>query len=267
MDKSKGEKLNWDFLTNLPPRSSRLIVLDTETTGLNHLKNHIIELAAFEILNGKITGQNFHFYIKPRVPIEESAYQVNHIKASTFSECYEGFYPDEKEQMRQLLDFIGGSYIFCHNAVFDYYFLTDELVRLGLEEIPRERFRCSMRVMTKEVRARYPELKMYFKLGSCCDFFKLKGNGMDGQYHSAVYDTFMCAKLVVRIYDLVEGKVGESELDFDGVRLDIEKMKKEAQEKKEKGKNKEDIDINDITQQISNLLKIRVTNKEEENKV
>ena len=32
-------------------------------------------------------------------------------------------------------------------------------------------------------------------------------------------------------------------------------------------KSKEDIDINDITQQISNLLKIRVTKKEEENKV
>ena len=46
----------------------------------------------------------------------------------------------------------------------------------------------------------------------------------------------------------------------------IEKMKKEAQEKKEV-KTKEDIDINDITQQIANLLKIRVPKKEEDNKV
>ena len=266
MDKSKGEKINWEFLSSLPPRSSRIIVLDTETTGLNHLKNHIIELAACEILNGKITGQNFHFYIKPRVPVEESAYQVNHIKETTFAECYEGFYPDEGEQMKLLLNFIGDSFIFCHNAVFDYYFLTDELVRLGLAQIPRERFRCSMRVMSKEVKARYPELKMFFKLGSCCDFFKLRGNDMVGEFNSAVYDTFMCAKLVIRIYDWVEGKIGESDLDLDKVRLDIKKMKKEAQEKKEV-KTKEDIDINDITQQIANLLKIRVPKKEEDNKV
>lgn len=265
MDKSKGEKINWNFLTELPERTKRIIVLDTETTGLNHLKNHIIELAAFEIVNGKITGQNFHFYIKPRVPIEDGAYQVNRIKDTTFTECYEGFYPDEKEQMQHLLTFIGeDSFIVCHNAVFDYYFFTDELVHLGLEPIPKERFRCTMRVMTKEIKARYPDFKMFFKLESCCDFFKIKGNDQAGQFHSAFYDTFMCAKLLIRIYDMIEGKLTDNDLDFDKVRLDIEKMKKEAQEKKQPVKTKEDIDINDITQQIANLLKIRVPKKEED---
>ena len=46
----------------------------------------------------------------------------------------------------------------------------------------------------------------------------------------------------------------------------MDAVKKEAQEKKEV-KTKEDIDINDITQQIANLLKIRVPKKEEDNKV
>lgn len=50
--------------------SNRIVVLDTETTGMNKLGVHyeghkIIEIGAVEIVNRRLTGRHFHVYIKP----------------------------------------------------------------------------------------------------------------------------------------------------------------------------------------------------------
>ena len=45
---------------------TRQIVLDTETTGLNpRLGNRVIEIGCVELINRKLTGNNFHCYINP----------------------------------------------------------------------------------------------------------------------------------------------------------------------------------------------------------
>ena len=42
----------------------RQVVLDTETTGLEVSDNHrVIEIGAVEIVNRKLTGQHFHYYL------------------------------------------------------------------------------------------------------------------------------------------------------------------------------------------------------------
>ena len=41
----------------------RQIVLDTETTGLEHRQGHrIIEIGCVELINRKLTGNNYHIY-------------------------------------------------------------------------------------------------------------------------------------------------------------------------------------------------------------
>lgn len=50
--------------------NNRQIVLDTETTGMNmigvHYEGHrIIEIGAVEVINRRLTGNNFHMYLKP----------------------------------------------------------------------------------------------------------------------------------------------------------------------------------------------------------
>jgi DNA polymerase-3 subunit epsilon len=37
----------------------RLIILDTETTGLSPAEGRIVEIAAVEMLDGKLTGREF----------------------------------------------------------------------------------------------------------------------------------------------------------------------------------------------------------------
>ena len=256
---NKAEKIDWSFLKEIPSKEQRIIALDTETTGINHLQNHILEICAVEIINGKITGKNFQFYIKPRVQIEEGAMAVNHIKQETFKKCYEGYYPEEKEQMKMLLEFIGDSIILAHNATFDYYFLTDELNFLKLPPIPREQYRCSMRMTSHLVKTNFPNFKIPFKLEYCCKFFKIIGNDLQGSYHSAFFDTFMTAKLIVKLMEYNEGIIHEQDLDLT-IGWDIEKMKKEKEERKKKKDNnlltKDDIDIDEIVDQVANLLSL-----------
>ncbi|MGL5485756.1 MAG: exonuclease domain-containing protein, partial [Shewanella sp.] len=51
--------------------SNRVIILDTETTGMNtaggpvYLGHRIIEIGCVEVINRKLTGNHYHVYIKP----------------------------------------------------------------------------------------------------------------------------------------------------------------------------------------------------------
>ncbi len=63
---------------------TRQIVLDTETTGMNKLGVHyeghnIIEIGAVEVINRRLTGRNFHVYIKPDRLVDPEAFEVHGI--------------------------------------------------------------------------------------------------------------------------------------------------------------------------------------------
>ena len=58
----------------------RQIVLDTETTGIDPKAGHrIIEIGCVELINRRLTGNNFHVYINPQRDIEEEAIDVHGI--------------------------------------------------------------------------------------------------------------------------------------------------------------------------------------------
>ena len=48
------------------PEEQRLIILDTETTGINPRDGHrIVEVGCVEMINRQLTGRTYHAYIKP----------------------------------------------------------------------------------------------------------------------------------------------------------------------------------------------------------
>ena len=187
------------LIKNLPDINSRCIVLDTETTGLFTDNNHIIEIAAVEIKNGFLTGNQFHAYLKPRKFIEPSAQQKHNMNNIYYKEFFEGVYESDKVIMENFLIFVGSSLIFAHNATFDSQFINHELKYWNLPEIPEDNFRCSMRIFRnlfdnqifkKEIKGN--------SLSSCAEFFHLKFD--DKKLHSALYDASLTAKLINSIY-------------------------------------------------------------------
>jgi len=113
--------------TEIPNINGRHIVLDTETTGLFYDNNHILEIAAVEIKNGFLTGNQFHAYLKPRKTIETKAQEKHKMNNCFYKDNFENVYESDKSVMENLLNFVGDSLIFAHNASFDLQFLNHEL--------------------------------------------------------------------------------------------------------------------------------------------
>jgi len=106
----------------------RQIVLDTETTGLNPRSgDRIIEVGCVEIVNRRLTGNNFHSYINPERDSEEGALAVHGLTREFLSDK-----PKFAEIADQLRDYLRGAEIIIHNAPFDVGFLDAEFKRLEL---------------------------------------------------------------------------------------------------------------------------------------
>ncbi|MEO6921058.1 MAG: DNA polymerase III subunit epsilon [Collimonas sp.] len=100
----------------------RQIVLDTETTGLNpRTGDRVIEIGCVELMNRRLTGNNFHRYINPERDSEEGALAVHGLTTAFLSDK-----PKFAEIFDELRAFTRGAQVIIHNAPFDLGFLDAE---------------------------------------------------------------------------------------------------------------------------------------------
>jgi DNA polymerase-3 subunit epsilon len=105
----------------------RLIVLDTETTGLSPENgDRILELGCVELMHRKLTGRNFHYYINPERESHEDALNVHGITNEFLQDK-----PKFAQIVDEFLDYIKGADVIIHNAPFDMGFLNKELELAG----------------------------------------------------------------------------------------------------------------------------------------
>lgn len=106
----------------------RQIILDTETTGLDPNQGHrIIEVAAVEMVNRRLTGTHLHRYVNPDRDIDAGAMQVHGITPEFLQDK-----PHFADVAQEFVDFIRGAELVIHNAPFDVGFLNMELRLLGM---------------------------------------------------------------------------------------------------------------------------------------
>jgi len=102
---------------------SRQIVLDTETTGLEPSQGHrIIEIGCVELINRRLTGNNYHQYLQPDRAIDEGALQVHGISNEFLKDK-----PRFNDIVDDLMSYLKGAELVIHNAPFDVGFLNHEL--------------------------------------------------------------------------------------------------------------------------------------------
>ena len=105
----------------------RLVVLDTETTGLETREGHrIIEVGAIEVVARRITEHRFHHYVNPERDSDEGALAVHGLTRHFLEDK-----PKFGEIADDLLAFVRDAEVVIHNAAFDLEFLDAELARLG----------------------------------------------------------------------------------------------------------------------------------------
>lgn len=111
----------------------RQVVLDTETTGLEHKLGHrIIEIAAVELHHRQLTGNHFHYYLNPERESDEGALQVHGLTTEFLQDK-----PKFIEISAEFLRFIGQAELIIHNAPFDVGFLNYELSLANLGALDR----------------------------------------------------------------------------------------------------------------------------------
>ena len=110
--------------------AERQIVLDTETTGLEPGQGHrLIEIGCIELVNRRITANEFHHYLNPERDIDRGAVEVHGITREFLQEK-----PRFPDIARDLLAFLRGAELIIHNAEFDVGFINMELGRAGIAE-------------------------------------------------------------------------------------------------------------------------------------
>lgn len=110
---------------------SRLIVLDTETTGLSaEGGDRIIELGCVELVNRKLTGNNLHLYFNPGRDSHPDALRVHGLTTAFLSDKAKF-----AEKAQEILAYLQGAELIIHNAPFDVGFLNKEFSLLGLKPL------------------------------------------------------------------------------------------------------------------------------------
>lgn len=93
-------------------------VLDLETTGLSHLKDHIIEIAALRVRNECVV-EKFHTLVHCPVPIPVAVAELTGLSDAQL--MTEG--RQIADVLKECLSFIGSDLLVIHHAAFDYSFL------------------------------------------------------------------------------------------------------------------------------------------------
>lgn len=115
-----------DFLFNL---KKNLIFFDIEATGLNILKDRIIQIALIKFSPGKTEYEEIQYLVNPGVPISEEAFQVHGISVDMIRNK-----PGFKDIAKELYDWIGNADLAGYNSDrFDIPMLMEEFARVGLE--------------------------------------------------------------------------------------------------------------------------------------
>jgi len=108
--------------------ANRLVVLDTETTGLNPQEGHrIIEIGCVEVIKRRLTGKRFHAYINPNREIDAGAIEVHGITNEFLQDK-----PHFNDVANDFVAFIKDAELIIHNAPFDVGFINHEFSHLNL---------------------------------------------------------------------------------------------------------------------------------------
>lgn len=168
----------------------RQIVLDTETTGLEHNQGHrLIEIGCVELIDRKLTGRHYHQYLNPEREIDAGAIEVHGITNEMLADK-----PLFAQIADHLLAFIGDAELIIHNAPFDLGFLNMEFGRLGRGTQPIERM-CNIVDTLVMARQRHPGQKN--NLDALCQRYGVDNSQRD--LHGALLDAEILADVYLRM--------------------------------------------------------------------
>ena len=183
----------------IPDIKERIIIIDTVTTGSNPKENNIMEIGCLEMIGGKITGLEFHAFLHPRYTINEITKQKTNLNSNFYDEFYKDAYASDHKVLEQFKNFVNQSVIVAHNAYRDMEFINNEFIFHKINIFPRKKFFCTLNIF----RQMFPDINRGIcSLSKCCEYLDIKLPNKN--FPSAIYDSFMVAKLMSKLFDIKE---------------------------------------------------------------
>ena len=175
----------------------REIVLDTETTGLDHDKgDRVVEIGMIELDNHVPTGDYFHYYLNPEKESGLEALRVHGLTTEFLKDK-----PKFVDISDEFINYISDSKVIIHNAPFDLGFINSELRKCDKDELKDDSILDTFLLAKKKF------VGQSVSLDSLCRKFNIDIS--DREIHGALKD----AKLLAYVYlELIGGK--QTRLEF-----------------------------------------------------
>lgn len=169
----------------------REIVFDLETTGFKFSEGHrVVEIGAVEMVNGAVTGRNFHAYVNPQRDMPIEAYRVHGLS--------EEFLRDkpvftDPAIAPAFLEFVGDARLVAHNGIgFDLPFLNAELEAARLRTFDNEIIDT-----LHMARRKFPGAPA--SLDALCSRFGIDTKERERDGHGALLDSRLLAEVYIEL--------------------------------------------------------------------
>lgn len=179
----------------------RLVVLDTETTGLNaRMGDRVVEIGCIEILDRRMSESRFHAYLNPGRPSDPGAERVHGLTSEFLSDK-----PKFAEIAKDFTEFVRGAQLIIHNAAFDVEFLNQELSLAGMGRLSDH---CSG-VIDTLARARELHPGKKNTLDALCERYRV--DNAHRTLHGALLDASLLAEVYLAMTRGQESLIVESD--------------------------------------------------------
>lgn len=168
----------------------RLIILDTETTGIDPKQGHrIVEIGCVEMIDRKLTGRKYHAYVNPQMVMEQEVINIHGLTNEFLADK-----PLFHQVVHEFMDFIRGTELVIHNAKFDVGFMNHEFAMVR-QNLPMTDDICTVTDTLKVSRDVFGAPRT---LDALAKFYGVSGL-VDRTYHGALIDAQLLAYVYVEM--------------------------------------------------------------------
>lgn len=193
----------------------RVIVLDTETTGLDAKSgDEIIEIGLVEIIDGEIK-ETHNWRYKPLKPINIQAQNVHSLNYFDLKDCPRL----NTSELKKLGDFLAGDDLIIHNASFDIGMLDVAYDKYNLEFSD---YHGQVIDTLKLARSIFKGTSQKCNLDALCDYYMIDKTVR--VYHGALIDCFLLAQIFNKLLPdfFKEGNYLSSSSNVDKLEFDTD---------------------------------------------
>ena len=121
------------YVSKFDTKSSRFVVLSTETTGLNPKNDVILSIGCFSVVNNSILiGDNFEAVLTQYKYFHDNGITTAFLAENTVKKT------SEPEALKAFLEFIGNAVLVGHHVDFDVEMINEALEKMDCGKLKNE---------------------------------------------------------------------------------------------------------------------------------